>query len=139
MALKRTPVKTVPECLKNRAPPLPAVRSAAGCRCKSAMAVVCKGSFLLFKQRRTTSKVKTPTLRPRPKLCRKNQDRNYKELQSTIEYMEKRRSRHLETMEGKEKLKFVAPEEVQMSMFQDVVNLDRVISAVESELREAED
>ena len=67
-----------------------------------------------------------------------NQDRNYKEWQSTIVYMEKRNSL-LESMERKQKFISGALDEIWKKALQDVKVLKDKISEVESELREAED
>ena len=73
------------------------------------------------------------------KALQENQDRNCEELQSTIEYMDERRSRLLESMEHKQKLMSGAPDEIWKKALQDVMVLEDKISDVESELREDQD
>ena len=63
-----------------------------------------------------------------------NQDRNYKELQGTIEYMTKM-SRLLESTERKHKFIGGAWDDIQLKALQDVMVLEGRNSEVESELR----
>ena len=53
-----------------------------------------------------------------------NQDRNFREMQEAVEYMQDRRSRLLETMERKQKLMSGAREEIRKRIHQDVMALE---------------
>ena len=64
-----------------------------------------------------------------------NQDKNYKELQGTIEYMTKMRSRLLESTERKHKFIRGAWDDMQLKALLDVMVLEGRNSEVESELR----
>ena len=65
------------------------------------------------------------------------QDRNDRELQEAIEYLNAKRSRRLETTERKQKWMNGASSEIQRNVLQDVLVLADKISEVENELHEA--
>ena len=69
--------------------------------------------------------------------CAKNQERDYKELQDIIGYTNAKLSRLLAAMERMQKLRSEAPEEIQMSVLQDVMVLHYKISEVEEKQLQA--
>ena len=65
---------------------------------------------------------------------RETQERDYKEVQEIIEYMNAKQSRLRATMERKQKLMSGGPEGIRRKLFQAVLVLEDRISAVETEL-----